>query len=249
VHREQVVAVHDARRDPIGGPSSRDVTAGGDLLHRRELAVEVVLADEHRGQLEHPREVEALVEVALVARPVAEERHGHPAGALGREGGPGGRRDAASHDAEAADQPVLEVDHVHRSRSSAADAGGAAEHLRGKRLRVGALGERVPVSPVGAGHVIMGLEREADADRHGLLARRQVGRAVYLALEEQAVDLLLELADQHHPLEGGHETGRIVERRGPIGLGGELYVAHRGALRLPDRLGRCLPSGHGAGPA
>ena len=53
-----------------------------DGLHRRVLAVAVVLADEHDRQVEHLREVEALEEVRLVRRAVAEVRDRDRAGAL-----------------------------------------------------------------------------------------------------------------------------------------------------------------------
>ena len=121
-----------------------------------------------------------------------------PALALGGERGAGGGGDAAADDPEAADQAVLDVDHVHRPGPPAAHAGGAAEHLGDQRAGVGALGERVAVAAVGAGEVVVGLERRADADRHGLLAGAQVRGAVDLALEEQPLHLGLELADQQH---------------------------------------------------
>ena len=59
---------------PYAAARAGDVDAGGDRGHRRELAVEVVLADEHRRQRADRGEVQALVEVALVRRAVAEER-------------------------------------------------------------------------------------------------------------------------------------------------------------------------------
>jgi hypothetical protein len=45
----QVVPVDDRERDPVGAGAGRDLGPGGDLLHRCEFAVEVVLADEDRG--------------------------------------------------------------------------------------------------------------------------------------------------------------------------------------------------------
>ena len=55
------------------------------------------------------------------------------------------------------------------------------------------------MAAVGAGHVVIGLERHADADGDRLLPGVQVRRAVDLAAQEQAMHRCLELADQQHP--------------------------------------------------
>ena len=135
----------------------------------------------------------------------------------------GGGGDAAAHDAEAADEAVLEVDHVHRPGAAAADPGGAAEHLGRERLGIGALRQGVPVAAVGPGHVVVRLERRADAHRDGLLPGGQVRRAVHLALQEQAVDLLLEAADEAHPavaieVFGGRLAGLVLPLVGALCL-------------------------------
>ena len=81
--------------------------ARGHRAERRVLAVAVVLADEDERQLEDLREVEALEDVALVHRAVAEGRDRDAARRpLQRERRPGRRRDAAADDPERADQPV-----------------------------------------------------------------------------------------------------------------------------------------------
>ena len=233
-HRPHIVAVDDARRDPEHPGARRDVLAGGDRRHRRELAVEVVLAHEHRGQRKHLGEVHALVEVALVGRPVAEHRHRNPALALGRERRPGGGGDTPADDPEAAHEAVLDVDHVHRPGAAAAHAGGAAEHLGDQRVGVGALGERVPVAAIRAGEPVAGLERRAHADRHGLLAGAQVGGAVDLALEEQALHLGLEPADQQHP--------PVAVEVGRRGLGVDRGVDRHAARPSPSDTGAASDS-------
>jgi hypothetical protein len=90
-----------------------DAPAGGDLGHGRELAVQVVLADEHEWQLVDDGEVHALVEVAVVGGAVAEEGDRYPPLALSRKRGAERRGDAAADDPRAKHQAVLEVDHVH----------------------------------------------------------------------------------------------------------------------------------------
>ena len=151
---------------------------------------------------------------------------------LRRERRAGGRGDAAADDPEAADEAVLEVDDVHRAGAPAADAGRAAEHLGGQRLGLGALGERVAVAAVGAADVVVGLERHADADRDRLLAGGEVRGAVDLAPQEEAVDRLLELADQQHP-PVGVEVGASR-----LALAG----GRRAAARLGARVGALIGS-------
>ena len=170
--RPHVVAVDDRGGDPVRVRAAGDVRSRRHLLHRRELAVEVVLAHEHDGQRRDLREVQALVEVRLVGGAVAEERDRDVAGALRRQRGAGRGADRPADDAEAADQAVLEVDDVHRAGAPAADAGRAAEHLGGEPLGVGAERQRVAVAAVGAGDPVAVGERRADADRDRLLARR-----------------------------------------------------------------------------
>jgi hypothetical protein len=198
-HRPEIVAVHHLRLHAERRCAYPDLTTRRDARHRRELAVEVVLAYVYDREVEHLRPVQALVEVPLVRGAVAEERHRHPALPLRRDGRARRGGDAAAHDAEAAHEPMLEVDHVHRPGAPAADPGGATQHLGRQRLGIGSLCERVAVAAVGPGRVVVRLERRADADRDGLLTRGQMRRAVDVALQEQALNLLLEATDEAHP--------------------------------------------------
>src|SRR5256886_7946716 len=111
-HHPQVVAVQGLRWD-LHRQRARDDAAGGDRGKRRVLAVAVVLADINYREVPDFCEVEALVEIALVGGAVTEKGHGHVAGAAQRQAGAGGRHNAAADDAEAADQPMLQVDDVH----------------------------------------------------------------------------------------------------------------------------------------
>src|SRR3954470_3200066 len=154
-HLPHVVAVDGDRRDAERGRAVGDL-AGGDVLVGGELAVAVVLAHEHDRQVEDLREVQALVEVAVVGGAVAEERDrdGALAGPLERESDAGGGGDAPADDPEAADQAVLERDDVHRAGAPAVDAGRPAEQLVHQRLGVDAERERVAVAAVRARHAI-----------------------------------------------------------------------------------------------
>ena len=139
------------------------------------------------------------MEVRLVGRAVAEERDRHPALALGRQRGAERGGDRSADDAVAADQPVLQVDHVHRAGTAAAHPGGAAQHLGRERRGIGPFGERMAVAPVGAGQVVVGRQRETCSNRDRLLPGAEMRGAVNLPGEEQAVHGGLEQPDQQHP--------------------------------------------------
>ena len=85
-----------------------------------------------------------------------------------------------------------EVDEVHRAADAARAAGRAAHELRERGLGRHPEGERLAVAAVGVGLDVARLHRRDGADRDGLLALAQVGRALDLPGHEQLLDLLLE---------------------------------------------------------
>ena len=177
------------------------------------------------------------MEVALVGGAVAEEGDRDAVDPLQRQRRAGRRGDAAADDAEAADQAVLEVDHVHRAGAAAADARLAPEQLVEQRLRLDAERERVAVAAVGAGDAVLLLEHRADPGGHGLLTRVEVRGAVDVALLEERLDAVLEAADQQHaPVE--RERLLAVGRRG--GRGGRP-AGHFAATGSPSPLTRSAP--------
>src|SRR5581483_10998187 len=180
-HGQHVVAVDDDAGKPVRGGACRDAAAGGHGRRRRELAVLVVLADVDDRQTEHGGEVDRLVEVGLVRGTVAEERDGDAAVVpqLRGERSARGGGERAADDREAAEQPVLEVDDVHRARAAAAEPVLAPEQLAEQTRRLRA-------------------EGEADADGHRLLPLVEVDRPFDLVPHEEAVRLVLEQADAEH---------------------------------------------------
>jgi hypothetical protein len=113
VYGPQVIAVYDGGWEAVGARSRGDIGTGGRAGHRRELGVEVVLAHEHKREPLDRRHIQALVEVALVRGAVPEEADRDSSLLLGRQTGPQPGGDRAADDPVAADQAVLEVDHVH----------------------------------------------------------------------------------------------------------------------------------------
>ena len=91
------------------------------VVDGRRLGIQVVLADEDDGHPEQARELERLVERALVDRAIAEERNGDSilAAVLRRECRSGGDRQPGGNDPHPADHPEVLVGHVHRTALAA----------------------------------------------------------------------------------------------------------------------------------
>src|SRR6266850_2136564 len=205
-------AFHDARH-VVGSRMGRDVDArmlDADRIVRRVL---VVLTDEHDGELPDRGDVQRLVELALGGGAIPKEAHGHGALALELAGESGAARDGqpSAHDPVGAQHTDREVRDVHGAALALAIAVDPAEQLGEHPANVGALGDAVPVTPVGARHAIRHGQMRADTDGHGLLAHVGMHRAVDLAGEPQLDGPLVELADQDHGAQHLHEL-RLVER-------------------------------------
>jgi len=108
---------------------------------------------------------------------------------------------------------MLEVDHVHRSGASTADAGGATEHLVEQPLRVDADRERVAVAAVGPRHEVGICEGASDPGRVGFLADVQMRCAVHLRFHEQGLHELFKAPDERHPTVQLHVQSRFLRRR------------------------------------
>jgi len=115
----------DRARQRVGGGADGKVAHGGHELHRRRLAVAVVLGDEDRGELPDRGQVERLVELALVGGAVAEERDRHAARPLHLRGERRANRegDAGADDPVRAEHAPVEVGDVHGSALAAAQPG------------------------------------------------------------------------------------------------------------------------------
>ena len=147
--------------------------------------------------------VEALVDLALVGRAVAEigEAHAAVARILVLEGEAGAERDLRADDAVAAVEAVLDAEHVHRTALALGNAGGAAGQLGHDHLGVDAIGEHVAVVAIaGDDAVLADRHRRLQPDRDRFLADVEVAEA---ADQAEAVELprpLLEAADEQHLL-------------------------------------------------
>ena len=169
----------------------------------------VVLDHEQDGQLPDRREVQRLVERALVRGAFAQERHGDAGLALhlARQRR-ADRRPHTLRDNARAGKIDRGVEDVHVAASAAAEARRLAENLRRHFLQVDAFGDRDMVRPMCRRDDVGRFEVGAHADRARLLSIRQMhfagdrtarhvegGR---LAFEIRLLDRLLEIAADDH---------------------------------------------------
>ena len=164
--------------------------------------VVVVLHHEHDRELPERRDVQRLVECALLRGAVAEEAE-HDLALAADLGGPGraGRvRDPLADDPRCPEEAAGGVDEVHRAAVAAAEPVLAAVDLGHHRLRVGAERDRVAVTAVRRQHLVVGVQRRQRADdrRLGPVGEVRVAADHARVLLEGALHPLLELADAQH---------------------------------------------------
>ena len=133
---------------------------------------EVVLADEHHGNVEVCREVGGLVEVALAGGAVAEEGHGHLVRLQQLEAVARTRclQDAWTDDPARTKHADLRRKEVHASAPSARTARIAPVKLCNQRSRLKPLGESMTVAAVGAENGIRFAQLRTHPGRDGFLA-------------------------------------------------------------------------------
>ena len=210
-----------------------NVRLGLGPLEPHAHGVEVVLAHEQDRQPPQARQVQALVELALVDRAFAEEAH--------REGGTPlhpvaerqshGERQTAADDGVAAVEPGLAIEKVHRAAAAATAALEPAVHLGHQHGHRDAAGDRLAVLAIGGDHRILGPDGLHDPDRDRLLAVVEVQKAPDLLRLVQLEALLLEPADADHLLEQ-MEIVRVVE----------VDLGHRSSLSSVERSPSGSPS-------
>ena len=137
---------------------------------------------------------------ALVRRAVPEHGEADLAGFThpDAQAHPHRHRQAAPHDAVAAQVAVRHVRDVHGAAAPPTKARLPPHDVRHDAVRVVAPGQKMPVSPVVAEQIVSLLERADHPHVGGLLTDRQVQGAVRLALLIEPIGLLLELADELH---------------------------------------------------
>ena len=222
VHCQDVLTVDDHARHSVALGPWRDVARGEGDLCRGGRRVEVVLADEDRGEFPQGRYVERFAECPLVACTLTEEgdRDLLRATVPGGKGCPIGQGDLCADDAVAPKKPQFRAEDVHRSAHAAAVSGVPPHQFGHHRLHISALGDGVSVASVGAGDEVVYFKRGANAYLGTLLADGKVcgardhapglhivliGRPVALLLVAlvavERTDLFLKGPDPNHQAE------------------------------------------------
>ena len=99
---------------------------------------------------------------------------------------PGAERNLRADDAVAAEEALLDGEHVHRAALALGIAAAAAGQLRHHALRVHAAGQHMAVVAVAGDDLVAGFERHLHADDDRLLADIEVAEA---ADQPHAVEL------------------------------------------------------------
>ena len=249
VHGQRVHTVDPPARDGEAEAAGGQPGLTGRLLGRRGHRVVVVLDEEADRHLPGAGEVEGLEHRTDVDGPVAEVGHGHRVGPglLVGPREPGGLGHRSPDDGVGPQRARLLPLQVHRATTAPAVPGreatdlghGPLEDLVQLRGELGrgvqavrrdvpeGLGQELVVAPVGAGHLVVGPQRQARADRPALLTDAGVRRAVDQTLAREVEHLLLEGTDEVQLHEHGREE-----------LGRDLLPVLLGAAQLHPARGR-----------
>src|SRR5262249_1259005 len=218
VDRQDVVAINLDAGHTVGRPARGDIGIARRVLKRHLRRELIVLANEQDRQLPDGRQVDPLVERAIVDRPVAEEGDTNAITLQQLETVSGARclEDARADDPAGAHQPDFRREQVHAAAAALRAAGSAAEQLGEQLARRDALRQGVPVPAVRAEHDIAAVEVSTDAGGNGLLADVRMTGAVDQSALMRPRQLLLAATDEEHLSIQGEELfsarGRDVRR-------------------------------------
>ena len=217
-HREHVHAVDLQARNAEAVAALVELVLGRGAVDRGAHRILVVLDHEDDRQLPQLGHVEALVDLALIGRAVAEIGEADAAirFIFVPEGEPGAERDLGADDAVAAVESVLDAEHVHRAALALGDAGCAAGQLGHDHFGVDAVSEHVAVVAIaGDDAVLARRQRRLQPDRDRFLADVEMAEAADQAEPVKLAGALLEAADEQHlPV----ELEQLVLRRLVIDL-------------------------------
>ncbi|MEH2477686.1 hypothetical protein V1282_001043 [Nitrobacteraceae bacterium AZCC 2146] len=195
--------------------------------HRGAHGVAVVLDDVDHRKLPQLRHVEALIDLALVRRAIAEVSEADEviaAVAIGK-GESGTERDLRADDAVTAVKILLLAEHVHGAALTLGIAAMASGQLGHDALGVHAASQHVAVIAIAGDHLIAVLQGHLHADHDGFLADIEMAKAADRAHAVELSGLFLEAPDQQH-----------VAQRVQL-----LVAVEIGRRRLGGAIARCLP--------
>jgi hypothetical protein len=205
-------------------------------LDRGPHCVLVVLDHIDDRQVPKPSHIEALVDLALVGRPVAEvgERHLLVVAVVVGQRQPGAQRDLRADDPVPAIEVGLGREHVHRPTLAFGRAAGPAGQFGHDLARIHAAGEHVAMIAVAGDDLVARLLDRLHADRDRFLADVKVAEAADQAHAVELAGPLLEAPDQQH-------VAIVFEQ---LVLGHAACGAAVGVIALSLSCGAGLPTRH-----
>ena len=198
--RAHVHAVDLLARNVEGHAALGEIGLRRGARHRGAHGVAVVLDDVDHGQLPQLRHVEALVDLALVRRAVAEigQADRVVVAILVGERQPGAERHLSADDAVPAVEILLAGEHVHRAALALGIAAAPAGELGHHAFRVHAAGQHMAVIAIAGDHLIAVAFGHLHADDDGFLADIEMAEAADQAHAVHLAGLFLETPDQEH---------------------------------------------------
>ena len=199
-HGAHIHAIHLLAGDVEGDAALREVLLGRGPRDGGAHGVAVVLDDVDGGQLPQLRHVEALVDLALIGRAVAEidRRDRAIVAVMIGEGEASAQRHLPAHDAVAAIEMLLFREHVHGAALAPRQAAATTRQFGHDALGVHAAGQHVAMVAIAGDDLIALLEGHLHADHHGFLADVEMAEAADEAHAVKLPRLLFEAADQQH---------------------------------------------------
>src|SRR6185503_6394693 len=172
LHGSDIHAVDLLARNVEGGAALGKIGQGRGARHRRAHGVTVVLDHVDHRELPQLRHVEALVDLALVGRAVAEIGDADEiiAAVTVGEGEPRPERDLGADDAMAAVEVLLHAEHVHGAALALGIAAAASGEFGHHAVGFHPAGEHVAMVAVPGYDLIALLQGHLHADHDGFLA-------------------------------------------------------------------------------
>src|SRR5262249_18475701 len=200
MYGQNVHAVDLLARDAIGSAAMKQVGARRGAVDRRPHPVSIVLDHVNDRQLPQRSHVEALIDLPLIDRAVAEigDRDSPICAIVMGKGEPGSDWHLRTDDTVATKEALLPAEHVHRAALAVRIAATTPVQLGHDTLGIHAASQHVSVIAIGRDDRVTFLERRLHTDDHRLLPDIEVAEP---ADQPHAVHLpgtLLEAPNQQH---------------------------------------------------
>ena len=205
LHCTHVHSIHLVTRNIERQAAARQVHFGRGAGNCGPHGVTVVLNHINHRQLPELRHVEALIDLTLVGRAVAEIGDGDifVAAVVIGEGQAGSERNLRADDPVATVEALLHAEHMHGAAFALGISVRASGEFGHHALRIHAGCEHMAVVAIAGDDLVALLERHLHADDYGFLADIEMAKAADQPHAVHLARLLLKAADGQHGTVGG----------------------------------------------